>query len=462
MNVRENFRAPEPRDAAAGAPRAHQRTRRTRWGGIAAGLLAAAVLAGGGYYFAYGGSSGAAQPIVATATRGDVEDVVTAVGTLEPLTTVDVGAQVSGQLKTLRVQIGDDVQKGQLLAEIDPTVFAAKVDADKANLQNLQAQLLEKQASLVLATQQASRQDRLMNDNATSQDAYDTAQSGAQVAAAQVKALQAQIEQSASALKADEATLGYSKIYAPMSGTVTAIPAKEGQTLNANQQTPTILTISDLSTMTVSTQVSEADVSKLRVGMDAYFTTLGDPNRRFTGKLRQILPTPTVTNNVVLYTALFDVANPRKQLMTQMTAQVFFIRAAAHNVVTVPVAALHFADGLGGGAPHATAGGRRAGGGANGARRAGGQGRRQGQGQDQAEAEPARNRPATVTLITADGSSEERKVVAGVTDRVNAEVVSGLSEGDKVVAGTQSAAPGAQPRGQGGGALGGVRLGGFR
>src|SRR5438874_9497994 len=316
-------------------------------------ILLGLVAAAGGYYWYASNNAAAGKPVIVAATRGDLEDVVTAVGNLQPLTSVDVGAQVSGQLDTLHVQIGDDVQKGQRLAEIDSSVMAAKVDADNAQLQNLQAQLAEKQSQLALAQLQADRQTRLMKDNATSQDAFDSAEAAAKSAAAVVKSVQAQIQQSESSLKADKATLSYSKIYAPMTGTVSAIPAKQGQTLNANQSAPLILTIADLSTMTVFTQVSEADVAKLRLGMDAYFTTLGSGNNRHTGKLRQILPTPTVTNNVVLYTALFDVANPNKQLMTQMTAQVFFVRAAAQNAVIVPVAALHYT-------PGAQAGGRAA------------------------------------------------------------------------------------------------------
>lgn len=457
MNVRENFRSSE-HEPAYSVPRGRSRTSRFGWRRILAALVAFAVIGGATYWF-LGTGSEAAKPAVAVATRGDVEDVVTAVGTLQPLTSVDVGAQVSGQLKKLYVQIGDDVKKDQLLAEIDSAVFAAKVDADKANLQNLQAQLQEKQSQLVLSNAQADRQDRLMKDNATSQDAYDTAQSAMKVAAAQVKAIQAQIQQSASTLKADEATLGYSKIYAPMSGTVTAIPAKEGQTLNANQQTPTILTISDLSTMTVSTQVSEADVAKLKVGMDAYFTTLGDLNRRWTGKLRQVLPTPTVTNNVVLYTALFDVANPQKQLMTQMTAQVFFIRASAHNVITIPVAALEFGQPGTGGRARVGAGRRGgAGAGVSGAQR-GGRAARAANGPSGAPAQ----RHAIVTVVKGDGTTEQRPVVAGVTDRVNAEIVSGLAESETVVAGIEAPGSAQRPRNQQGpGAIGGVRIGGFR
>ena len=442
MNVQSPIRNVE-----ASAPRVTppKKQRGRRWVMLAAILC---VLLGGGLYWYYSdANSGAPQPVIVTATRGDVEDVVTAVGSLTPLTSVDVGAQVSGQLETLHVKIGDDVTKGQLLAEIDSSVMAAKVDAGKAQLQNLQAQLAEKQSQLGLARVQADRQQKLFDIGGTSRDLLDQAQAGSKVADAQVKSVQAQIVQSESSLKADAATLSYSKIFAPMAGTVTAIPAKEGQTLNANQTAPLILTISDLTTMTVSTQVSEADVSKLRVGMGAYFTTLGNPNRRFRGTLRQVLPTPTVTNNVVLYTALFDVANPDKQLMPQMTAQVFFVRAAAQDAVLVPVAALQFTGrgtgaGPGAGATPEGAANQGARAGRNGAGR-GGRGGRGGAGRGGAAFDPElglRPRPATVTIVRDDGTQEVRDVTVSVTDRVNAAIVSGLNEGEKVVAGMQTAA----------------------
>jgi macrolide-specific efflux system membrane fusion protein len=197
--------------------------------------------------------------------------------------------------------------------------------------------------------------------------------------------------------------------------------------------------------------------------MDAYFTTLGNANRRYTGKLRQILPTPTVTNNVVLYTALFDVANPNKQLMTQMTAQVFFVRASAKDAVTIPVAALHFGNGAGtaarNGAAAQGAADQGARGGRNGAGRRGGRGGQAG-GED---APGLRPRAATVTLVKDDGSQETRNVTAGVTDRVNAQIVSGLAEGEKVIAGTETAGTrAARPQQNGFGPPGAVRVGGFR
>lgn len=378
---------------------------------LAVGLACAGALAVA--YTAYRwNSTTSGLPIIAVATRGNVENLVTAIGNLQPLNTVDVGAQVSGQLKKLYVKIGDSTRKGDLVAEIDSTVAAAKVDADRAQLQNFQAQLSDKRSANILTTAQAGRQTRLQNQGATSQDSFDIAQSAQRSGAAQVKAVQAQITQAESTLKADQATLGYARIYAPMTGTVTAIPAKEGQTLNANQQAPTILTISDLATMTVYTQVSEADVPKLRLGMDAYFTTLGNSTRRYAGKLRQLLPTPTVVNNVVLYTALFDVENPDKNLMSQMTAQVFFVLGAVQNVVIVPVAALKYTD----------AAGPRTGGRQRGQRRTG-----------------VRRRLATATVLLPSGTNEVRNVVVGVTNRVDAEIISGLAPGEKVIAGTRTA-----------------------
>src|SRR5664279_4094576 len=301
-------------------------------------LGACAVLAGGGYYVWrtwFAAEDSANSVLTAVTTRGNLEDTVTATGTLQPKDFVDVGTQVSGQLKTLLVDIGAVVKKGQLLAEIDPSVYQAKVDGDQAQLLNLQAQLADKQAQLALAELQLTRQQNMMRDNATTTEALQSADAVRKSALAQVNSVKAQIQQTGSTLRGDEANLGYTKIYAPIAGTVVSQAAKQGQTLNANQQAPIVMRIADLSTMTVEAQVSEADVPKLQVGMDVYFTTLGGDNRRFYGKLRQIPPTPTVLNNVVLYDALFDVPNPDQVLMTQMTAQVFFVASSAQDAVLV-------------------------------------------------------------------------------------------------------------------------------
>lgn len=272
--------------------------------------------------------------------RADIEDLVTATGSLQPLEYVDVGAQVSGQLRKIHVEIGSVVQAGDLLAEIDPTVYRANVDARRAQLKNLRATLVERESQLLLAQQQQARQKGLLSGDATTQEAVQQAEAALRAARAQIEALQAQIEQSESTLRADEANLNYANIYSPMSGVVVSITARQGQTINATQQAPIILRVANLSSMTVQTQVSEADIGQLRPNMDAYFTTLGNRGRRWWGKLRKVEPTPTVMNNVVLYNALFDVVNDQRNLLPQMTAQVFFVAAKAENALVVPASAV--------------------------------------------------------------------------------------------------------------------------
>lgn len=406
-------------------------------------LLAAAALvtavAGLTYLVLSAGGPSPGSYVTATVQRGDIEDSVTALGNLQPRDYVDVGAQVSGQLKKLYVEIGDRVKQGQLLAEIDPRVLNSKVETDKSNLANLTAQHSDREAQLALARANFSRQKRLMAADATSRTDYDSAVQALRSSEAQSKALQAQMAAAKSQLDGDEVTLGYTKIYSPMDGTVVSVSAKQGQTLNANQQAPVILRVADLSVMTVWTQVSEADVSKLRIGMPAYFTTLGDPSRRWTGTLTQIQPTPEVVNNVVLYTATFDAKNPKQLLMTQMTAQVFFVAASAKDALIVPVAALHKSQRRRT-AENTQTDSAPAGSGA------------------QSSATPARhhrptNHPKTalpegamrywVSVVAPDGSIEHRRIVVGVSNRVSAEVLSGLKEGEEIVVGNNGGANGA-------------------
>jgi membrane fusion protein, macrolide-specific efflux system len=366
------------------------KTRRTRMIAIAV----VAVLALALVVWWWRGTGSTSEALIVTVETADVEDNVTALGNLQPRDYVDVGAQVSGQLDRLLVDVGATVKKGDLLAEIDPQLQSAKVAADKAQLENLRAQQADRQAQLDLARGQYQRQKMLKAANATSEDAYQSALSSMRSGEAGVNSIKAQIKQTSSTLAADEVTLGYTKIYAPMAGTVVSVTAKQGQTLNANQQAPVILRVADLSTMSVFTQVSEADVPKLKVGMDAYFTILGAPRKRWEGKLRQILPTPENVNNVVLYTALFDVPNKSGELMTQMTAQVFFVISGVKDAVSVPVAAL--------------------------------------------KRYRPRQKLFKAMVVTESGAQEERIVKVGVTNRVAAQVIEGLAVGDRVVAGTKT------------------------
>lgn len=352
--------------------------------------------AAGGWYYLSQQKDKPAEHTFATVQRGSIEDLVTATGVLQPRDYVDVGAQVSGQLHRIHVEVGDKVQRGELLAEIDPTLFMAKVDASRAQLRYQRALLNDRQAQLELARIQHQRQQNLLAAQATTEENAQNAAAAYQSAKAQIDMLMAQIEQNESSLRADEANLSYAQIFAPMDGTVVAISARQGQTINASQQAPVLMQIADLATMTVKTRVSEADIPRLEVGMEAYFTTLGGRNQRWHGTLYRIEPTPTVENNVVLYSALFDVDNSDRNLLPQMTAQVFFVIAAAEDTLLLPTSALITRP-----SPQAPT--------------------------------TAEGAPATVMVLDQRDQPVERRIRVGVSNRIQIEVLEGLNEGDQII-----------------------------
>lgn len=376
---------------------ARQRGRTRRWSVL---LIAALAVVVGGWYFLGANRAGGQKNtfLAETVTRGDIEDSITAVGKLSALRSINVGAQVSGQLKSVKVQVGDHVEDNELVAEIDPAPSEKKVEIASAQLDNLKAQLQSKEAQLKLKEINATRQKSLLATRGVSQSTVDQANADLAMAEADVKALNAQIRQQEAQLASGKVELGYTKIYSPMAGTVVDQITKEGETLNAVQSAPTIITVADLSTMTVEAQVSEADISRLKLGMPVYFTLLGQPNKKFTGTLRQIKPTPQIENNVVLYYALFDVPNPTGELMVNMSAQVYFVTAHAEDVLLVPASALIAkADDVSDTGQHH---------------------------------EPS---SYNVKVVNSDGSVTEKPVEIGVRNRVQAEVKSGLNEGDKVI-----------------------------
>ncbi|MCG2840677.1 efflux RND transporter periplasmic adaptor subunit [Sandaracinobacter sp. RS1-74] len=334
--------------------------------------------------------------------RGDIAATVNALGTVQPQTAVDVGAQVSGQIKRLAVQPGDQVEQGQLLAEIDPSIPLATVEAGRAQLAGLRAQLAEQQAQEELARRQYARQQQMDRDGSTRTEDVQVAEAAMKAASARVANLRAQIEQTASRLRGEEAQLGFTRIYAPIAGTVVSVEAKPGQTLNATYQTPTILRIADLTRMTVSTQVSEADIHRVNPGMTARFTTLGDDRRNWTGQVRQVLPAPPratgeasaaadagrTGGKVIAYTVLFDVANDDDALMPEMTAQVVFTTASAKGVLIAPLAALT----------------------------------------------ESRSSPDSYTArVMVDGRIVERHILGGMRDRMSVQVLDGLKAGDRLI-----------------------------
>lgn len=308
-----------------------------------------------------GASSQETQWETAQVRRATIEASVSALGRLQPRDYVDVGAQASGQLLRLHVREGDRVTEGQLLAEIDPTLQEAQVEAGEAEIARLKAQLIDLEARARFADDRARRQARLARNQITSIEENDRAAMESAAATAQVEMARAQIRQLSATLRSNEAQLRYTKIYAPMAGTVVSVEARQGQTLVATYQTPQLLRIADLSVMTVWTQVAEADVPRLKAGMPVWFSTLGHPEQRWESTVRQILPGPAqaaatggstqsgtgtgtggggIGNGVVLYTALFDVPNPDGELRPQMSAQTFFVTARAVDALVVPASAL--------------------------------------------------------------------------------------------------------------------------
>ncbi|WP_248920809.1 efflux RND transporter periplasmic adaptor subunit [Pseudomonas entomophila] len=361
----------------------------------------------------FGGAPVSTVPV----TRADIESSVTALGTLQPRRYVDVGAQASGQIRKLHVEAGDEVRQGQLLVEIDPSTQQAKLDAGRFSIENLKAQLAEQRAQFVLAQQQYQRQHDLAAAGATRQEDLQAAQAQLKVTQARIDMYLAQIRQAQASLRSDEAELGYTRIYAPMDGTVVAVDAREGQTLNAQQQTPLILRIAKLSPMTVWAQVSEADIGKVKPGMTAYFTTLAGGKRRWSSTVRQILPIPpkpleqsgqgsgspasatagTSASKVVQYTVLLDVENPDGALMAEMTTQVFFVAGQASQVLSAPLAAL-----------------------------------------DETPGSALR----LAQVLNADGKVEARQVRTGLSDRLRVQILDGLREGERLVIGAPAASGG--------------------
>lgn len=332
--------------------------------------------------------------VTAPVVRGEIENAVVAAGNLQPYRYVDVGAQTSGQLKSLKVKRGDQVEKGRLLAEIDPVLATSALTAALATLENLTALREAKRAQFDLTSEQLIRSENLLKSDALAASDAQTVRAAHKVALAEVDSLSAQIKQTQASVDTARANLGYTKITAPMAGEVVSVTALEGQTLNANQQAPIILRLADLNTMTVWSQVSEADVVRVKVGQDAYFTVLGQPERRRYGKVRQILPSPELINNVVFYNVLFDIANPQHDLKIQMTAQVFIILTHAKDVLLVPTAALD---------------------------------------------KMSQDGRAQLRVRNADGSVEPRIVEIGIKSEIAAQVIGDLKAGDQVVIGVAKA-----------------------
>ena len=391
-------------------------------------------------------------PTTVAVSRGDIESTVAASGALEAASRVDVGAQVSGQLKALHVKLGDVVAEGDLLAEIDDFIQKTRVASAGANLQSLEANTASVEASLELARSDLARQERMMAAQATTEVDYDQAVVRLTQAEAGLEQHVLGIQQARASLEEATALLSFTRITAPGTGTIVEILAQEGQTLNATETTPVILRIGDLSKMRVVAKISEADVGRLEPEMAAYFTSLGSRDRQWETHLREISPLPTSNPNpggLAEFDALLEIDNSDGLLLPGMTVKVFFLSNAARDVLKVPLGALSFTSGAGatsaasqfalradearGVLPDPSTSTAQAG--------------RQG---------PPRNpqtrtdlRDATAQVVGASGEIEVRAVRVGFDNGIEAEVQAGLTEGELVVSGIAQPPMPDQQRGHG-------------
>lgn len=343
--------------------------------------------------------SKAPEPVLtAEVTRQDVEQTVLASGVLQAIEQVDVGAQVSGQVTYLAVEAGQKVKQGDLLAEIDPLIAQNNLKTAEADLASRRAQLKIKQAQLKQNELSWRRQQQMFRQEASSRADLESAEAQLAVTRAELQGALAEVDNAQIKVERAKTELGYNRIQAPMDGTVVSIVTRQGQTLAASQTVPTLLKLANLETMTVKAQISEADVTRVKAGMPVYFTLMGEPDTRYHGTLRTVELAPTnineqatsttATNNAaVYYYALFDVPNPDHTLRVAMTTQVTIVLGERKQVLTIPQTAL---------------------------------GKKLGENEYE------------VTLLKEDDQKETRRIKTGMKDDIKVEVVSGLSEQEKV------------------------------
>lgn len=384
----------------------------------------------------------AAEPnyLTAKAEIGDIENNVMASGKVKALNTVEVGAQVSGEVKKLYVDIGDQVQQGDLIAQIDQVTQKNALDNQQATLQqsaaalqSAQADVLSKRANLKSAyADLASRQSELkqaqsdfarlktlVEIDAISQQEYDTQATAVQTAKAAVdnaraaidtakaaivtanadiSSQQAELRKSQTNVNTAQQDLGYTTIRAPMSGTVVSITTEQGSTVNANQTAPTIVTLADLSTVRINAQISEADVINVKAGMPVYFNIIGNPEQKFDATLKAIEPAPeqisetSSTDTAIYYIGYLEVPNPERRFRIDMTAQVYVVIDQAKDALLIPSTALK-----------------------------------------NSKTDTSGKTTATVRVLQADGTAKEQPVTVGINNRVNAQILSGLKAGDDVI-----------------------------
>ena len=324
----------------------------------------------------------------------DITQTVQAAGVLQAKTRVDVGAQVSGQIQTIHVQLGQQVKKGDLLVSLDPELARSDVAQAEASVAQASAALDSRRIDADAARRELKRQQRLLAGQATSGNEAEKAEVELAKIEADLRGQAATVARLQADLDKRKVNLSYTRITAPMDGTVVNLPVQVGQTVISVQITPVILTLADLDTITVRTKVPEADVQAIKVGQVARFSTLSGEGKRYEGKVRVIQPVPERAGNAVFYNVLFEVDNRDRALFSDMTVQVDIETGSARQVPAVPIVAL---------------------------------------------GERGKDGRFTVTVLDAANQQTPRQVKVGLQDGAKVQVVDGLKAGEKVLLAPPSA-----------------------
>ena len=302
------------------------------------GIIVAAIV----FWLSFMGN-GSAKYVTKEITKGNITEYVEASGTIKPINTIAVGTQVSGTVAGIYVDYNSQVKKGQLLAELDPSLFQSNVDQSTAKLNNAQAAYSKAMANLEYKKNNYKRYEHLYEKNYVSRDDVELARSNYLTAQADVAAARAEMNASRATLNNNLTNLGYSKITSPVDGTVISRAVDVGQTVAASFNTPTLFEVAeDLTKMQIETSVSEADIGKIKVGQAAEYTLDGYPNKTFHGNVTQVRLASTTTNNVVTYTVIISVDNTDGFAIPGMSANVSIITGQVNDVLVVDNKALKF------------------------------------------------------------------------------------------------------------------------
>ncbi len=383
-------------------------TPRARRGVPRVALIAGALVALAIAYWIYRAETSAPPPeyVTGPVDRGPVEQTVTATGTVNPVTTVQVGTYVSGPIQAIDVDYNSPVKKGQRVAKIDPAPFAVKVREAEANLANSKAKVQKDQADLELKKLLLERNRALLGKNLIAQNDLDTAKSNYDQAVAQLALDQAGVQQSQASLEEGQINLRYTDILSPVDGVVVARNVDVGQTVAASFQTPTLFLIAeDLTKMQVDTNVSESDVGRVSQGQAATFTVDAYPGQPFEGTVAQVRNAPITVQNVVTYDVVIAVDNPKLELKPGMTANVAVTTARRDQVLRLPARAFRFRP-------------------------------------EGAPAPTSRKEESVVYVLGGDGEPRKVEVKVGIRDAQHAELLGGdLKDGDKVIIGIRREMP---------------------